>query len=267
VNLPRSASRRRLVVVTALVIVAALSLAAGCEALRPATAPIPVVIAAGHPGSDRLLVLLPGRGSSADSYEKEGFVRDARAAGLTADIVAADAHLGYYQQRIVHVRIAEDLIGPGRARGMRRVWLGGISLGGVGSLITAYKYPADVDGLLLLAPYLGPDSLIAQIEQAGGLRAWTPPADATDFVALWGWLKGYATSPAERPPLILAYGDHDRFVRGERLLAEVLPADRVFTAPGGHDWETWAPLWRRALRHPLLQEALAAQASGAASAR
>ncbi len=116
--------------------------------------------------------------------------------------------------------------------------------------------------MLLMAPYLGPDSLISEIEAAGGLRAWSPSPDATDFGALWGWLKGYATTPAERPPLLLAYGDRDRFARGQRLLAEVLPSDRVLTIPGGHDWRTWAPLWRRAMRHPLLQEGLAARPDG-----
>lgn len=246
--------------VAALALVAAtLAPAAGCRPLRPATVPIPTVLSPGRPGSDRLLVLLPGRGSGADCYEKEGFVRAAREAGFTADIVAADAHLGYYERRVIHVRIVEDVIRPARARG-RRVWLGGISLGGVGSLITGFRYPQDVDGLLLMAPYLGPDSLISQIEAAGGLRAWDPPPDATDFAAVWGWLKGYATTPAQRPPLVLAYGDRDRFARAQRLLAAVLPGDRVLTTPGGHDWRTWAKLWRRAVRHPLLQEALADEA-------
>src|SRR5512135_778431 len=83
---------------------ATLALFTGCDALRPVTTPIPTVIDAGRPGSDRLLVLLPGRGSGAASYEKEGFVRLARQAGLTADIVAADAHLGYYERRVIHVR-------------------------------------------------------------------------------------------------------------------------------------------------------------------
>jgi hypothetical protein len=244
-------------------VAAALTLVAGCDRLRPVTAPIRTVLAPGCPGSDRLLALLPGRGSRANAYEKRGFVRAARDAGITADIVAADAHLGYYERRVVQTRIEEDVVLPGRARGARRVWLGGISLGGLGSIITGYTNPRDVDGLLVLAPYLGPDSLISAIEAAGGLRAWNPPPHATDFAMLWGWLKGYATTPAERPPLVLAYGDRDRFARAQRLLAAVLPSDRVITTPGGHDWETWATLWRRAIRHPLLQEALGPRASGA----
>jgi pimeloyl-ACP methyl ester carboxylesterase len=244
-----------------------LTLLAGCDGLRPVTTPIPTVMAPGCPGSDRLLVLLPGRGSGADSFERHAFVRAARDAGITADIIAADAQLGYYEQRVVQTRIEEDVILPGRARGVRRVWVGGISLGGLGSVITGYKYPKDVDGMLLVAPYLGPDSLISEIEAAGGLRAWNPPPQATDYVKLWSWLKGYSTTPTERPPLILAYGDRDRFVRAERLLAAVLPSDRVLTTPGGHDWATWATLWGRAIRHPLLQEALGAKAPDAPGAQ
>ncbi len=248
---------RRLGVPTLVATLVALALLAGCEALRPATTPLPLLLDKGRPGGDRLLVLLPGRGSGADSYAQQGFVRLAREAGLTADAVTAAAHLGYYQRRVIHQRVAEDVIAPARARGVRSVWLGGISLGGLGSLITAYRYPGEVDGLLVMAPYLGPDSLIAEIEKAGGLRAWTPSADATDLATIWVWLKGYATNPAERPPLVLAYGDSDRYARGQRLLAAVLPAERVLTTPGGHDWRVWRSLWRRAVRHPLLQEALA----------
>ncbi len=59
-------------------------------------------------------------------------MRAARDAGLTADIVAADAHLGYYERRVVHIRIDEDVIAAGTRSGPRRVWLAGISLGGLG---------------------------------------------------------------------------------------------------------------------------------------
>lgn len=30
---------------------------------------------------------------------------------------------------------------------------------------------------------------------------------------------------------------------GHRILARELPATRVFTHPGGHDWDTWGELW------------------------
>ena len=172
------------------VVLAALALVGGCERLLPVTAPIRTVMTPGRPGNDRLLVLLPGRGSRAEDYERRGFVRAARAAGITADIVAADAHLGYYERRVIQVRIEEDVILPGRARGACRVWLSGISLGGLGSVIVGYTNPKHVDGMLLLAPYLGPDSLISEIETAGGLRAWTPAPQAIDYVKLWSWLKG-----------------------------------------------------------------------------
>ncbi len=254
--MPRCCGPDRLVPPIVLLL-GAITLGAGCDALRPATAPMRTV---GLPGgqADRLLVLLPGRGSAAESFAEQGFVKDARAAGVTAQILAVDAHLGYYQRRIIHVRLDEDVIRPARAHGARSVWLAGISLGGIGALITSFRYPGSADGLLLVAPYLGPEGLIREIEAAGGLAAWKPPPQPVEYEALWAWLKGYATSPAERPPLLLAYGENDRFARAERVLAAVLPKDRVFTTAGGHDWRTWRVLWRRAFAHPALQQALAA---------
>ena len=35
------------------------------------------------------------------------------------------------------------------------------------------------------------------------------------------------------------------------MLARQLPAERVVTLPGGHDWETWLRLWRTLLAKGL----------------
>jgi hypothetical protein len=45
----------------------------------------------------------------------------------------------------------------------------------------------------------------------------------------------------------MGYGVDDRFAFSHRLLAAALPADRVFTTEGGHDWPEWMRLWRRML--------------------
>jgi len=167
--------------------------------------------------------------------------------------VAADAHLGYYRNRSVVRRLAADLLTPPNARTYRETWVSGISLGGLGGLILAKDEPERVQGLIVLAPYLGPDQLIAEIEAAGGLANWTPRREG-DFEGIWVWLKGYATGAA-RPPLYLAFGASDRYANGHRVLARVLPADHVLTAAGGHDWPTWRALWERAVRLPVLSAA------------
>lgn len=46
------------------------------------------------------------------------------------------------------------------------------------------------------------------------------------------------------PPLYLGYGTGDGFARADGLLAAVLPRERVFTAPGGHDWPPWRAVWK-----------------------
>jgi len=208
----------------------------------------------------QLLVLLPGRSSAVEDYQRHGFISAAREAGLVAQIVAGDAHLGYYARRSFHVRLLEDVIRPARARGLSRPWMAGISLGGLGSIIMAREFPREVEGLIVIAPYLGPDDLAARIEKAGGLRHWQPAPRADDFEMLWSWLKAYADAPGTRPPLLLAFGEGDRFGRAHRLLAEVLPPDRVLREPGGHDWPTWQRLWARLVRHPLVSDALGSAA-------
>jgi len=232
-----------------------------CGALRPASVPMRTVPYGTPTSTDRFLLLLPGRHDSAGDFGRYGFVEEARAAGLSAEVVAAEAHMGYYVRRVIHTRLREDVLAPTRARGLRTIWMMGISLGALGSVIVGSEFPGELDGLILVAPYLGPDALIREIESAGGLRNWSPPAEPEDFAGLWVWLRGYADSPSLRPPLILAYGENDRYGKAHGLLAEVLPADRVLTEPGGHDWSTWKRLWKRTVRHPIVRGALGGAAS------
>ncbi len=205
----------------------------------------------GAPATGRLLLLLPGRGDSDEEFARRGFVGLARASGLTADIVAADAHFGYYENRSISRRLAADLVQPARAEGRSDTWVSGISLGGWGSIVLARDYPGLVQGLVVLSPFLGPERVTAEIEAAGGLARWAPTR-LDEFEEIWWWLKGYATA-ADRPALYLAFGESDRFIRSERLLAAVLPPDHVFTVPGGHDWSTFLRLWRWAVALPALK--------------
>jgi hypothetical protein len=43
-------------------------------------------------------------------------------------------------------------------------------------------------------------------------------------------------------------GRSDDFARANGMAAEVLPPERVFTAPGGHDWKAWRSLWEQFVR-------------------
>jgi pimeloyl-ACP methyl ester carboxylesterase len=193
------------------------------------------------------VVLLPGRGGHAGDFRKAGFLDVAQKAGLEAGVVAVDAHLAYYAKRTVVMRLREDVIAPARARGCREVWLVGVSMGGLGALLYAERHPEDVAGIFLMAPYLGSEKTLKEIQNAGGLRAWSPrqPPDPDDYQrSLWRWLKGnLVEAPANPVPIYLGYGKKDAFAPANALLAAELPPERVFLEPGGHDWPVWLKLW------------------------
>ena len=225
--------------------------ASGCT--PAAKAPVRTV-AYGHAGAeaaDTLLVLLPGRGDRAETFAAEGFVDAVRAADPRVDVIAADAHIGYYLRNVIVDRLWEDVVAPARARGYARVWLAGISMGGLGAVAFARAHPDAVAGLCLLAPYLG-DDVVAEVRRAGGLARWRPSGAPDDFARLWLFLKGYATGAPALPALWLGFGRADRFVAAHELLAAALPADRVLRADGGHDWLPWRALWAELLaRRPF----------------
>jgi len=232
-------------------VVAALLLS-GCALWRPATVPLRTVAAPARCERpvDTLLVLLPGSYSLPEDFVREGFVKTVRERHLRADIVMVDAHVGYYQNRSVVVRLADDVIQPARAKGYRHVWLAGISIGGVGAMLYADAHPDDVDGVVLLAPYLGTQLTAKEVRVAGGLARWPAPLPAGDANVdpiLWRWLQRQTTSApgAKALPLFLGYGLDDRFAYNHAVLAEAMPPSHVFTVPGGHDWPAWRPLWER----------------------
>ena len=218
-----------------------------CAAFRTPVVPMPTVTVADSPENRCLIVLLPGVYSSPERFAKEGFGRIATESGMSADIVAADAHLGYFRERTVALRLHEDVIAPAKTSGYDEIWIVGTSLGGLGGLIHLREYPDDLSGLFAIAPFLGEDDVIDEIAAAGGASSWTPPeviADDDVGRKLWSWIvSGGLDDP--RIAFHLGWGTRDDFDRANRLLAETLPSDRVHTVDGGHDWEAWTDLWRQ----------------------
>jgi pimeloyl-ACP methyl ester carboxylesterase len=208
-----------------------------------------------------LLVMLPGAWSRPPEFVDEGFVAAVRSRGLAADVAIADAHLGYFNDRSVLTRLREDVVLPARAQGYRSIWLVGISLGGFAALGYAAHHPDEVDGLVVIAPYLGRPQLLQEIAAAGGPMAWRVaphPAPTPDEPerTVWEWLTARAAAPdapaTTRLPLYLGHGRDDRFAAAHRLLAGVLPAGRSVDLPGGHAWSPWRALWSHWLDRGLL---------------
>lgn len=246
------------------------ALCAGCGLLpRASTVPLRVLSepAACASRPDTLLVMLPGASSFPEEFLREGFVLALRERRLAPDVVLVDAHPGYYKDRTILDRLQADVIAPARAKGYRKIWLVGVSLGGLGALIQARAQPADADGLMLLAPYLGEPRVTGAVLADGGLRAWRgavpdPLPDDVDL-RLWQWLQAYSTDPAPRPPLYLGYALADRFAPSNQLLAASLPADRVFTTAGGNYWPEWRALWNCMLEHAPFSADLTCTVPGA----
>jgi pimeloyl-ACP methyl ester carboxylesterase len=198
----------------------------------------------------KLMIFLPGIGDVLDDFELNGFIARVRERKIAADLLVADTHFGYYVRQTMIERLHIDVIAPAREH-YEEIWLVGISLGGLGSLLYAIQHGEDLRGLMLLAPFPGDVRLVNEIANAGGVRNWQPGhVAANDYQrGMWQWLKSHSHDPRNRPDIYLGYGEHDVFARGNRLLAQILPEDHVFTAPGGHDWPTWNTLWHDFLTH------------------
>lgn len=235
--------------------------AAGCATFVAAPVPMRAVPAPGGSAAPRcLLVLLPGLGDRAEDFARHGFPERIRRSGIDADVVAADATLGYYTKGLMPGQLHRDVVAP-RARPGQQVWLLGISMGGMGSLMTGRDHP--VAGLVLLAPYLGDRALTDEIARAGGLARWRAgpvagPLDPDRYQRqVWAWLQEAVA--ADRPRIVLGFGNSDKSIEQHRVLAAALPADRVRHAPGGHDWDAWSKLLDDVLaRSPLAEECSAA---------
>ncbi len=197
-----------------------------------------------------LLVMLPGVGIEAGEFFEHGMVAAAQAHGqeqkLGVDVAALRPALELYLDGEIGPALHRSVIEPARTQGYARIWLLGISLGGMGALHYAAGHAAEIEGLILLAPFLGTRGTVAELAQAGGLKAWDPAQTAaTDLEQrTLLWLRDLLNRPARAPAIYLGYAQRDRFAPGHRLLADVLPEKNVVTAEGGHDWDSWARLWR-----------------------
>jgi len=199
----------------------------------------------------QVLFLLPGAQMTAQHMEDEGLL--ALAAERRPALTVEPLNLGQeaiYDPTALQ-RLDDDVLSPAR-RQYRRVWLGGISLGGLLSLAYLAQRTGRIDGLCLLAPYPGSRLTLNAIAPSGGLGAWTPTARQLDDVEfrVWHWLQ--SAEPAV--PMFIGYGGQDRFASGIRQLAQCLPTARIEVVDGGHDWAVWRTLWSRFLDDSLPED-------------
>jgi pimeloyl-ACP methyl ester carboxylesterase len=217
----------------------------GCTIAPRTENPVPTIVPAADDRKNKtLIIMLPGRGDRAISFRTAGFL--APIEGSDFDVIAVDAHFGYYKERSLVSRLHEDVVVPAKENGYENIWLLGISMGGMGALLYAEQHPDIVDGVILLAPYLGDPGLAREIEDAGGLASWS--AEESSFmdheVAVWDWLKN-SRIEQDPVPVYLGYGNSDRFAGNYGALKGKVEGLRIYTEDGGHRWTTWFELWSR----------------------
>lgn len=209
------------------------------------------------PGPEKarhLVLFLPGLLDRPEDLVEGGMIAELEKAPQF-DALIADAHLGYYEHMRVLDRLQEDVVGPVRDR-YDELWIVGISMGGYGAVAYAERYPDEVTGVVLLAPYLGQKKIIKSVEKAGGIAAWDPSdveaksSRTQHGVTLWKWLGARPEHP-DAPIVYLTSGESDSHMRQLAVLRSALPEERVRTVPGGHDWEAWRPLFAGIVRDEL----------------
>jgi pimeloyl-ACP methyl ester carboxylesterase len=173
------------------------------------------------------MVWLPGAYHSAQDFLDQGFAEAVLRRQIHLDLRFVDLEMQHLDDREPLDRLRAEIVLPARGSGVS-VWLAGISLGGAIALEYAGSYPDELDGLCLLAPYLGNRGELAEgdVER----RIWR-----------------YLEARADSRPLYLGYGQEDRFSAAHRVLAGKLPADAVDVIAGGHEWRTWTKLWENFL--------------------
>lgn len=231
------------------VLIAGMGATMGCTYLpRASVRPIPTVASTTERSNSTLVVYLPGRWDRIGDFERRGMREEMTRAGVRADWIAVDAHMGYYLDRSVVDAVRDEVLKPARARGYRRIVVVGVSLGGLGALLCEREQAGLMDGLVLIAPYLGNSGeMFADIAREGGPAAWAASASSQDRsrsdVAgdVWSFI---GTRQKTLPPIWLVWGEEDPLAIGHRLLAPLLLPSRVSRIEGGHNWTTWQVLWR-----------------------
>ena len=189
----------------------------------------------------RRVLLLPPAYAHAEDFVSAGFVAAVRERALDLDVVLVEPQFESVTDRAILGELGA-LLQAARREGCTELWLGGISLGAYLALGCAERAPHALEGLCLIAPYLGSHLITGEIERAGGVAAWEPGTVAAgdEERRIWRFLKHHAHGP---PPIHLGLGRDDRYRARHETLANALGAGRVAWVPGGHEWPVWRRLW------------------------
>lgn len=227
-----------------------LLLLAGCASRGDVRAPLRQQLLTGTDaaGKHALVIVLPGRGDDLDALRRSGIATAIQTGWPEADVLLAEVRLTHYMQGNLPERLHEELVLPARAQGYRQIWLAGASMGGMGTLLYDRRYPGDMSGLVLFAPFLGERRVIEEIDAAGGIAQWQPgpvpgTIDGGNYQReIWRHIQAWSRPGNARATTVwLAYGENDRLRKAMPPLIAQLPESHVLARPGGHAWAVWSP--------------------------
>src|SRR5258708_13703927 len=181
-----------------------------------------------------VLALLSGTYSEPEDFVREGFAGAVRADGLGAEFVRGAVRAEWFADGSIVGRIREAIVLPARERGASRIWLAGISLGGLAALSYAARHEDDIEGIVLISPYPATREVLREMDEAGGLGQWKPviPPDGDLEREAWLWL---APSPPGPAPPRCYFASRHRLPAGQRRTARARAPQRVREGPGGPD--------------------------------
>lgn len=205
--------------------------------------------------TDNLIIFLPGLYDTAEVFKKKQFFTVAREAGIKADFVAASIHVDHLLQGKLNERMNKDILQDAVKYGYKNIWLVGLSLGGLNSLLFYSKHPQKICGVVVLAPYLAGKSMAKEILAAGGIKKWqakpasqkeTGEVEIIEQYKLWQWLKEQNTKN-KLGQVYIGYGDRDTYVAAGNILASLLDKKNVTVIEGRHNLKTAIKLWKQQL--------------------
>src|SRR5258706_9329008 len=144
------------------------------------------------------LVLLSGTYSEPEDFVRQGFAAAVSERAIDAEVVMAEVRAAWFADGSIVERLHESVVLPARARGRSRIWLAGISLGGLAALCYAARHESAVPGIVLLSPIPATRDVLREMEAAGGPGRWEPAippqGDLEREASLW------PASPPRAPP-------------------------------------------------------------------
>ena len=221
--------RRRQILLASIAL--AIAFIHGCATTGDAGQPSPTeLVTVPISGAQRsLVVVLPGRGDDLAGLRRTGIVEAIQSAWPDADVLLAGVAFAYYLEGRMPERLHDEVLAKYQQRGYREIWLAGASMGGMGTLVYDLRYPGEMTGLVLMAPYLGG-------------RETTDPRESEALKEIWHYVKSWGGKQGPRPGQVwLTYGDTDSLGAVMPPLVSLLPANHVLLRPGGHAWSVWSP--------------------------